>query len=206
MGWLALGAAYSILYAVIGAYLRPFADVLPWFRIVALLIPPLAGVTIIVEPTAYLGRLPLALLGHAGARPVDVGHQRHRVVGRRDAARCQHLVAGVARGLCAVRRRRAAAGAAGAAASRSPRESHRDDCGRHRRHRRADGLPLFTFRCRVRSGRGSPARQGRCCCSPSSSSFSSASVWALPRCLRRIRAGSRYIGGSRLASRLRSSR
>src|SRR6186713_2696620 len=49
MGWLALGAAYSILYAVIGAYLRPLTDVLPWFRIVALLIPPLAGVTLIVR-------------------------------------------------------------------------------------------------------------------------------------------------------------
>src|SRR6185436_11157753 len=49
MGWLALGAAYSILYAVIGAYLRPLTDVLPWFRIVALLIPPLAGVTLIVS-------------------------------------------------------------------------------------------------------------------------------------------------------------
>jgi len=49
MGWLALGVAYSILYAVVGAYLRPFPDVLPWFRIVALLIPPLAGVTIIAR-------------------------------------------------------------------------------------------------------------------------------------------------------------
>jgi PAS domain S-box-containing protein len=49
MGWLALGVAYSILYAVVGAYLRPFPDVLPWFRIVALLLPPLAGVTIIAR-------------------------------------------------------------------------------------------------------------------------------------------------------------
>jgi PAS domain S-box-containing protein len=48
MGWLALGAAYSILYAVVGAYLRPFPDVLPWFRIVALLIPPLTGVAVVV--------------------------------------------------------------------------------------------------------------------------------------------------------------
>ena len=47
MGWLALGVAYSILYAVIGAYLRPFPDVLPWFRIVALLLPPLGGVALI---------------------------------------------------------------------------------------------------------------------------------------------------------------
>ncbi|HET9467816.1 MAG TPA: PAS domain S-box protein, partial [Vicinamibacterales bacterium] len=49
MGWLALGVAYSIIYAVIGAYLRPFPDVLPWFRIVALLLPPLAGVAIIAR-------------------------------------------------------------------------------------------------------------------------------------------------------------
>ena len=49
MGWLALGVAYSIIYAVIGAYLRPFPDVLPWFRIVALLLPPLAGVGIIAR-------------------------------------------------------------------------------------------------------------------------------------------------------------
>jgi PAS domain S-box-containing protein len=49
MGWLGLGVAYSILYAVIGAYLRPFPDVLPWFRIVALLLPPLAGVVVIAH-------------------------------------------------------------------------------------------------------------------------------------------------------------
>ena len=49
MGWLALGVAYSIVYAVIGAYLRPFPDVLPWFRIFALLLPPLAGVAVIAR-------------------------------------------------------------------------------------------------------------------------------------------------------------
>src|SRR5918995_3377609 len=49
MGWLALGVAYSIIYAVLGAYLRPFPDVLPWFRIVALLLPPLAGVAMIAR-------------------------------------------------------------------------------------------------------------------------------------------------------------
>ena len=49
MGWLALGAAYSIIYAVVGAYLRPFPEVLPWFRIVALLLPPLAGVAMIAR-------------------------------------------------------------------------------------------------------------------------------------------------------------
>ena len=48
MGWLALGAAYSVLYAVVGAYLRPFPDLLPWFRIVALLLPPVVGVAAIV--------------------------------------------------------------------------------------------------------------------------------------------------------------
>jgi PAS domain S-box-containing protein len=49
MGWLALGVVYSILYAGIGAYLRPFPDVLPWFRIIALLLPPLAGVLVIAR-------------------------------------------------------------------------------------------------------------------------------------------------------------
>ena len=49
MGWLALGAAYSIGYAVTGAYLRPFPHVLPWFRIIALLLPPLAGVALVVR-------------------------------------------------------------------------------------------------------------------------------------------------------------
>ena len=49
MSWLALGVAYSILYAVAGAYLRPHPEILPWFRIIALLIPPLAGVVIIVR-------------------------------------------------------------------------------------------------------------------------------------------------------------
>src|SRR5687767_11985108 len=49
MGWLALGVAYSIIYAVLGAYLRPFPDVLPWFRIVSRLLPPLVGVTIIAR-------------------------------------------------------------------------------------------------------------------------------------------------------------
>jgi PAS domain S-box-containing protein len=49
MGWLAFGAAYSIVYAIIGAYLRPFPNVLPWFRIVALLVPPLVGVVVIAR-------------------------------------------------------------------------------------------------------------------------------------------------------------
>jgi PAS domain S-box-containing protein len=49
MGWLGLGAAYSIVYAVIGSNLRQVPDILPWFRIAALLIPPLTGILIIVR-------------------------------------------------------------------------------------------------------------------------------------------------------------
>src|ERR671914_1698587 len=49
MGWLALGAAYSIIYAIVGAYLRPYPEVVPWFRIVALLLPPLAAVAMIAR-------------------------------------------------------------------------------------------------------------------------------------------------------------
>src|SRR5687767_1305334 len=56
MGWLAFGAAYSILYAIAGAYLRQFPAVLPWFRIVALLVPPLTGVAVILRRRhAWLG-------------------------------------------------------------------------------------------------------------------------------------------------------
>ena len=49
MGWLALGVAYSIIYAVGGAYLRPYPHLLPWFRIAALLIPPLVGIAVIAR-------------------------------------------------------------------------------------------------------------------------------------------------------------
>ena len=49
MGWLAFGVAYSIAYAVVGAYLRPSISLLPWFRIIALLIPPMIGVAVIVR-------------------------------------------------------------------------------------------------------------------------------------------------------------
>ena len=49
MGWLALGVAYSVVYAVVGSYLRPFPEILPWFRLVALLAPPIAGVFVIVR-------------------------------------------------------------------------------------------------------------------------------------------------------------
>src|SRR5436190_1138144 len=49
MGWLVFGAGYAILYAVLSAYLRPFPGVLPWFRMLALLAPPLAGMAIIIR-------------------------------------------------------------------------------------------------------------------------------------------------------------
>ena len=56
MGWLAFGVAYSIAYAVTGAYLQPYQSVVPWFRIVALLIPPLLGVSVIIRRRhAWLG-------------------------------------------------------------------------------------------------------------------------------------------------------
>src|SRR4051812_5075562 len=53
MGWLMFAAAYSTAYGVIGMFLRRYPAVLPWFRSVALLIPPLAGVAVI----ARLGRV-----------------------------------------------------------------------------------------------------------------------------------------------------
>jgi PAS domain S-box-containing protein len=49
MGWLAGGAAYSIVYVLAGAYVRPYAALLPWFRIVALLIPPMVGIAVILR-------------------------------------------------------------------------------------------------------------------------------------------------------------
>lgn len=49
MTWLALGATYSILYALFGAYLRPYPGLLPWFRIGALLVPPLVAAVVIAQ-------------------------------------------------------------------------------------------------------------------------------------------------------------
>ena len=100
---------------------------------------------------AHVGRMPMAVLGDACARAADVGHQRRRLVGRRDAAGRRHVVAGMARRVRALRRRRAAACAAGAAASGAARESHGDHRGRHRRHRRAHRISLFPFCRRGRS-------------------------------------------------------
>jgi PAS domain S-box-containing protein len=49
MGWLAGGVIYSVAYIAIGWLLRGQGNVLLWFRLCALLIPPLAGVVVIVR-------------------------------------------------------------------------------------------------------------------------------------------------------------
>jgi two-component system NtrC family sensor kinase len=81
MGWLGFGAAYSILYAVLSVYLRPFPGVLTWFRILALLAPPIAGVAILMRRRSWAGSqwvvwatLGIALLLSAvafGGWPID---------------------------------------------------------------------------------------------------------------------------------------
>src|SRR5688572_18333203 len=49
MGWLACGVLYSCAYMAIGWLLRGHSEMLLWFRISALLVPPLAGVAVIVR-------------------------------------------------------------------------------------------------------------------------------------------------------------
>jgi PAS domain S-box-containing protein len=49
MAWLSFGVLYSIAYVLGGWLLRGHAAVVPWFRIGALLVPPLAGVVVIVR-------------------------------------------------------------------------------------------------------------------------------------------------------------
>jgi PAS domain S-box-containing protein len=49
MGWLACGVIYSAAYIAIGWLLRGESEALLWFRLCALLIPPLAGVVVIVR-------------------------------------------------------------------------------------------------------------------------------------------------------------
>ena len=48
-GWIVAGVVYSAVYAAIGWRLRPAPDVLIGFRTIALLLPPLAGVAVIVR-------------------------------------------------------------------------------------------------------------------------------------------------------------
>src|SRR5688572_26518968 len=49
MGWLACGVIYSFGYIAIGWLLRGHSETLLWFRISALLVPPLAGVVVIAR-------------------------------------------------------------------------------------------------------------------------------------------------------------
>jgi PAS domain S-box-containing protein len=49
MAWLACGVLYSIAYLAIGWLLRGHGPTLLWFRVVALLIPPLTGVVVIAR-------------------------------------------------------------------------------------------------------------------------------------------------------------
>jgi PAS domain S-box-containing protein len=49
VAWLLYGAIYSALYVLAGAWLQRFPDALLWFRLFALLLPPLTGVAVIVN-------------------------------------------------------------------------------------------------------------------------------------------------------------
>jgi PAS domain S-box-containing protein len=49
MGWLAAGVLYSVAYVTVGWLLRGHNETLLWFRIAALLVPPLAGVVVIAR-------------------------------------------------------------------------------------------------------------------------------------------------------------
>lgn len=49
MAWLAGGVIYSILYVAVGWFFRGYPAVFPWFRIAALLVPPMTGVVVIAR-------------------------------------------------------------------------------------------------------------------------------------------------------------
>lgn len=49
MGWLACGVIYSVAYIAIGWLLRGQGETLLWFRISALLVPPLTGIVVIAR-------------------------------------------------------------------------------------------------------------------------------------------------------------
>ena len=49
MGWLACGVVYSFAYVAVGWLLRGHSETLLWFRVSALLVPPLAGVVVIAR-------------------------------------------------------------------------------------------------------------------------------------------------------------
>jgi PAS domain S-box-containing protein len=49
VAWLLCGAVYSVLYVVVGSLFEQHPDGLLWFRLFALLVPPIAGVVVIVR-------------------------------------------------------------------------------------------------------------------------------------------------------------
>src|SRR5688572_3704117 len=49
MAWLALGVVYTLVYLAIGWFLRGHGSALLWFRVIALLVPPLTGVVVIAR-------------------------------------------------------------------------------------------------------------------------------------------------------------
>ena len=175
MGWLALGVAYSIVYAVIGAYLRPFPNILPWFRIVALLIPPLAGVTIIARRRhAWAGcqwlfwaTLALGLL-MSGISVVGWSVDE-MLLGVGTSWLGWHAVFALFGGVAPLL-------ALLSQPHRGPREKVTATIAVD-----IAGIAVLTgflyshFAVASDAGRGHAAPRARCCCSPSSSSFSSAS-------------------------------
>src|SRR5688572_27489756 len=147
MGWLGLGVAYSIIYAVIGAYLRPYPDVLPWFRIVSLLLPPLVGVTIIARRRhawagcQWLFWATLALGLVMSGISVISWSVDEMLLGVGTSWLGWHAVFALFGGVAPLL-------ALLAQPHRGPREkSHGDDCRRHRGHRGAHRFSLFTLCC-----------------------------------------------------------
>ena len=49
MAWLSFGVLYSLAYVLVGSLLGSHSAIVPWFRIGALLVPPLTGVLVIVR-------------------------------------------------------------------------------------------------------------------------------------------------------------
>ena len=87
----------------------------------------------------------MAVLGDARPGPRDVGARADRM-GRGRADARPRIVAGLACGVRALRRRRPAVRAARATAPRRPRTPGRDDRHRHRRPGRGHRFSLFVFR------------------------------------------------------------
>ena len=159
MGWLALGVAYSVVYAVVGGLSSGrFPTSCPGSALSRSLLPPLVGVGMIVRRRhAWAGcqwlfwaTLALGLL-MSGISVVGWSVDELLL-----GVSTSWL--GLARGVRAVRRSRSAARAAGAAASRRTREGDRDDRRRHRGHRGPHRLSVFALRVGFRSRASSAGR------------------------------------------------